>query len=94
MRRYATDDEDVCAEDAKRLHGLLMVKRTMSLRNRDAHTNVYSTTGGHGFLLQPKHLEHTFERVGAILYGEAYASKLKLEGETAAPAVSGGAAGL
>ena len=37
---YALDDEDIPLEDSKRLHGLLMVKRAMSLRNRDAHCGV------------------------------------------------------
>ena len=47
--------------------------------------------GGHGFFMQPKHLKYTFERIGCMLYGDAYESRI---GSCEAPHASAAAAGF
>ena len=78
---YATDDEDIPLADSERLAALLA--------DRAAPTHVFSTTGGHGFFIQPAQLAYTFGRVGRLLHGDAYQCKI---GGAGVP--SGGAAGL
>lgn len=79
---YATDDEDIPVADMVKLRGIL------EARAPGAHTEIVSVTGGHAFFARSHHLTQTFDRIGRLLHGDKYVSRLNES------ATGGGAAGL